>query len=109
MSSKSLGLCGLSVATEEKALESIELTSAALKYVMENRSSIGAEQNRLEHTINNEANIVENTTAAESQIRDADMAEVMVSNALSNVLLQAGQFMLAQANQSTQGVMSILG
>lgn len=109
MSSKSLGLCGLSIVTEEKALEAIELTSAALKYVMESRSSIGAEQNRLEHTINNEANIVENTTAAESQIRDANMAEIMVSNTLSNVLLQAGQFMLAQANQSTQGVMSILG
>ena len=60
-------------------------------------------------TPENEANIVENTTAAESQIRDADMAEIMVSNTLSKALLQAGQFMLAQANQSTQGVVSILG
>ena len=109
MSSKALGLCGLNVEKEETALESIDLTSAALRYVMESRSGIGAEQNRLEHTINNEANIVENTTAAESQIRDANMAEIMVSNTLSNVLLQAGQFMLAQANQSAQGVMSILG
>lgn len=109
MSSKALGLCGLNVEKEETALESIDLTSAALRYVMESRSGIGAEQNRLEHTINNEANIVENTTAAESQIRDADMAEIMVSNTLSNALLQAGQFMLAQSNQSAQGVMSILG
>ena len=109
MSSKSLGLCGLSVTKEETALEAIDLTSDALRYVMESRSGIGAEQNRLEHTINNEASIVENTTAAESQIRDADMAEIMVSNTLSKVLLQAGQFMLAQANQSTQGVVSILG
>ena len=109
MCSKSLGLCGLSVTKEETALEAIDLTSDALRYVMESRSGIGAEQNRLEHTINKEASIVENTTAAESQIRDADMAEIMVSNTLSKVLLQAGQFMLAQANQSTQGVVSILG
>ena len=102
-------MCGLSVTKEETALEAIELTSDALRYVMESRSGIGAEQNRLEHTINNEASIVENTTVAESQIRDADMAEIMVSNTLSKVLLQAGQFMLAQANQSTQGVVSILG
>lgn len=102
-------MCGLNVEKEETALGAIDLTSAALRYVMNNRSGIGAEQNRLEHTINNEANIAENTTVAESQIRDADIAEIMVSNALSNGLLQAGQFILVQANQSTQGVMSILG
>ena len=73
------------------------------------RSDLGAIQNRLEHTISNLDNIVENTTAAESQIRDTDMATEMVRYSNNNILTQAGQAMLAQANQSNQGVLSLLG
>jgi flagellin len=72
------------------------------------RSTLGAVQNRLEHTINNLDNIVENTTSAESEIRDTDMAEEMVEYSKNNILAQAGQSMLAQANQATQGVMNLL-
>ena len=73
------------------------------------RGSLGAIQNRLEHTIANVDNVVENTNAAESRIRDTDMADEMVNYSKNNILQQAGQAMLAQANQSTQGVLSILG
>ena len=73
------------------------------------RGSLGAIQNRLEHTIANVDNVVENTNAAESRIRDTDMADEMVNYSKNNILQQAGQSMLAQANQSTQGVLSILG
>lgn len=71
-------------------------------------AGLGAIQNRLEHTINNLDNVVENTTSAESQIRDTDMAEEMVEYRKNNILAQAGQSMLAQANQATQGVLSLL-
>ena len=82
---------------------------AALQDVSEQRSDLGAIQNRLEHTINNLDNVVENTTAAESAIRDTDMATEMVKFSNNNILAQAGQSMLAQANQANQGVMSLLG
>ena len=82
---------------------------AALQDVSEQRSNLGAIQNRLEHTINNLDNVVENTTAAESAIRDTDMATEMVKFSNNNILAQAGQSMLAQANQSNQGVLSLLG
>ncbi len=82
---------------------------AAIKSVNEQRSELGAVQNRLEHTINNLDNVVENTTSAESAIRDTDMATEMVKYANNNILAQAGQSMLAQANQSNQGVLSLLG
>ena len=75
---------------------------------MSQRSILGAVQNRLDHTINNLDNIVENTTAAESRIRDTDMAKSMVSHANNQILAQAGQAMLAQANQTNQGVLSLL-
>ena len=81
---------------------------AALQDVSEQRSDLGAIQNRLEHTIKNLDNIVENTTSAESAIRDTDMATEMVRYSNSNILAQAGQSMLAQANQSNQGVLSLL-
>lgn len=90
----------------KKAISSI--TSAIAK-ISRIRSDLGAIQNRLEHTINNLDNIVENTTAAESQIRDTDMAATMVAYSNNQVLAQAGQSMLAQANQSNQGVLSLLG
>ena len=80
----------------------------ALQVVSEQRSDLGAIQNRLEHTINNLDNVVENTTAAESQIRDTDMASEMVKYSNNNILAQAGQAMLAQANQANQGVLSLL-
>ena len=80
----------------------------AIKQIATKRSDLGAVQNRLEHTINNLDNVVENTTSAESAIRDTDMATEMVKFANNNILAQAGQAMLAQANQSIQGVLSLL-
>ena len=80
----------------------------AIKTLSEQRSELGAVQNRLEHTINNLDNVVENTTAAESRIRDTDMATEMVKYSNNNILAQAGQAMLAQSNQANQGVMSLL-
>ena len=80
----------------------------AINSVSEQRSALGAVQNRLEHTINNLDNVVENTTSAESSIRDTDMATEMVKYSNNNILAQAGQAMLAQSNQSNQGVLSLL-
>ena len=85
------------------------VTKTALQVVSSQRSDLGAIQNRLEHTINNLDNVVENTTSAESAIRDTDMATEMVKFANNNILAQAGQAMLAQANQANQGVLSLLG
>ena len=82
---------------------------SAMKTVSQQRSDLGAIQNRLEHTIKYLDNVVENTTSAESQIRDTDMATEMVKYSNNNILTQAGQAMLAQANQSNQGVLSLLG
>ena len=82
--------------------------STAIEEVSKMRSDFGAVQNRLEHTIDNLDNIVENVTASESRIRDTDMADEMVKYSKNNILTQAGQSMLAQANQSTQGVLSLL-
>jgi flagellin len=84
-------------------------TKLALNTVSKQRSDLGAVQNRLEHTINNLDNVVENTTSAESAIRDTDMATEMVRYSNNNILQQAGQAMLAQANQANQGVLSLLG
>jgi flagellin len=94
--------------TTATAGASIDIISNALKEVSKQRSMLGAIQNRLEHTIKNLDNVVENTTAAESQIRDTDMATEMVQFSKNNILAQAGQSMLAQANQSNQGVLSLL-
>ena len=88
-----------------KAMSQIQ---GAISKVSEQRSYLGALQNRLEHTIANLDNISENTSSAESRIRDTDMAEEMVNYSKNNILAQAGQSMLAQANQSTQGVLSLL-
>ena len=108
MSSKGIGVDGLKVNTEESATKAIDTISDAIQKVSSQRSSLGAVQNRLEHTIDNLDNIVENTTSAESRIRDTDMADEMVKYSKNNILQQAGQSMLAQANQSTQGVLSLL-
>ena len=86
----------------------INTIANAIQKVSTQRSALGAVQNRLEHTISNLDNVVENTTSAESQIRDTDMATEMVKYSNNNILSQAGQAMLAQANQSNQGVLSLL-
>ena len=94
--------------TGANATSAVDVVAAALQEVSKQRSALGAVQNRLEHTVKNLDNVVENTTAAESQIRDTNMAEEMVKYSNNNILLQAGQSMLAQANQSNQGVLSLL-
>ena len=111
MSAKGLGVNGLKVdgADDSNALGAIDTLKEAIQKVSTQRSALGAVQNRLEHTINNLDNVVENTTAAESQIRDTDMATEMVKYSNNNILAQAGQSMLAQANQANQGVLSLLG
>ncbi|SFU66254.1 MULTISPECIES: flagellin [Butyrivibrio] len=90
------------------AKDSIHKIKEALEKISSQRADLGAIQNRLEHTIRNLDNVVENTQAAESQIRDTDMAEEMVRYSNNNILAQAGQSMLAQANQTNQGVLSLL-
>ena len=109
MNAKGLKVNGVSAATTTAAASMNSAVKAAIKQVSSQRSSLGAVQNRLEHTIKNLDNVVENTTAAESAIRDTDMAEEMVKYSNQNILQQAGQAMLAQANQANQGVLSLLG
>ncbi len=104
--SASIDVTGSSGVNARTAMDNIK---AALESVSKQRSDLGAIQNRLEHTIKNLDNVTENTQAAESQIRDTDMAKEMVKYSNNNILAQAGQSMLAQANQSNQGVLSLLG
>jgi flagellin len=111
MSSKGLGINGLKVdgSNSSNADDAVNTIKEALQKVSDQRASLGAVQNRLEHTIANLDNVVENTTSAESRIRDTDIAKEMVNYSKNNILAQAGQSMLAQANQSTQGALSLLG
>ena len=111
MSSTGIGVNGVQVsgATNASAEQAISTIKTALASVSSQRADLGAVQNRLEHTIKNLDNVVENTTAAESAIRDTDMATEMVTFSNANILAQAGTSMLAQANQSNQNVLSILG
>ena len=110
MNSSYLGIKGLNVAdgSGNAATYAIDAIADAVAKVSEQRSALGAVQNRFEHTIDNLDNVVENTTSAESRIRDTDMAEEMVAYSKNNILQQAGQSMLAQANQANQGVLSLL-
>ena len=110
MSAKSIGVDGIQVTGSDStnADKAVNTIGRAIKQVSKQRSALGAVQNRLEHTISNLDNVVENTTSAESRIRDTDMAEEMVSYSKNNILMQAGQSMLAQANQQNQGVLSLL-
>ena len=110
MSADGLGVKNLKVdgADDTNAKNAVETIKEAIQKVSTQRSALGAVQNRLEHTISNLDNVVENTTSAESQIRDTDMATEMVKYSNNNILAQAGQAMLAQANQSNQGVLSLL-
>nr|WP_300816373.1 flagellin [uncultured Acetatifactor sp.] len=111
MSARGLGINGLKVNGDDSsnADAAINTIAAALQKVSNQRSSLGAIQNRLEHTINNLDNVVENTQSAESAIRDTDMATQMVTYSNNQILAQAGQAMLAQSNQANQGVLSLLG
>ena len=109
MSANKIGVSGLTVSSNATAGASMKKIQDAIEKVSDQRSKLGAIQNRLEHTIANLDTTSENTSAAESRIRDVDMADEMVNYSKNNILAQAGQSMLAQANQSTQGVLSILG
>ena len=110
MNAKSIGIAGINVsdATGKIATYAIDAIADAIQRVSAQRAELGAIQNRLEHSIANLDNVVENTEAAESRIRDTDMADEMVEYSKNNILQQAGQSMLAQANQATQGVLSLL-
>ena len=108
MNASSLGVSGLKVSSFSQAGTSMSKIQAAIDKVSTQRSKLGALQNRLEHTINNLDTTAENTQAAESRVRDTDMASEMVQYSKNNILTQAGQSMLAQANQQTQGVLSLL-
>ncbi len=108
MSASNLGIGSVSVASLASAKTAIDSIAGAIEKLNKQRADLGAVQNRLEHTINNLDNVVENTTAAEASIRDTDMAAEMVKYSNNNILAQAGQAMLAQANQSNQGVLSLL-
>ena len=109
MNASSLGVSGLKVSSFDSAGTAMSKIQAAIDTVSTQRSKLGALQNRLEHTINNLDTTAENTQSAESRIRDTDMASEMVQYSKNNILSQAGQSMLAQANQSNQGVLSLLG
>ena len=108
VSASKLGVDKVDITTSTKARESLTTIDEAIQTLSSFRAKLGAVQNRLEHTINNLDNVVENTTAAEAQIRDTDMATEMVKYSNNNILAQAGQAMLAQSNQANQGVLSLL-
>lgn len=105
---RALGIQNLDVSTSMDADDAINRIKSAIHMVSGFRSEFGTTQNRLEHTVANLNNAVENTTAAESEIRDTDMAKEMVAYANHNILTQAGQSVLSQANQSQQGILSLL-
>ncbi len=109
VSANGLKVSAVEVSTNAKAGAAMHSIQDAIESVSKQRSKLGAIQNRLEHTINNLDTNAENTQAAESRIRDTDMADEMVQYSKNNILSQAGQSMLAQANQQTQGVLSLLG
>ena len=108
MNAEKLGVSKVRVSSFASAGSGMSSIQKAIEKVSTQRSKLGALQNRLEHTVANLDNIAENTQTAESRIRDTDMAEEMVNYSKNNILAQAGQSMLAQANQSTQGVLSLL-
>ena len=108
MTSDTLGVKGLTITTADTAKAAIDTVNKAIDSVSSIRSDLGALQNRLEHTINNLGVQTENITAAESRIRDVDMAKEMMNYTKNNILVQASQAMLAQANQVPQGVLQLL-
>ena len=108
MSASGIGVGSVKVSSQSSAQSALGTIKTAITSVSTFRSQLGAVQNRLEHTINNLDNVVENTTSAESKIRDTDMATEMVKYSNNNILAQAGQAMLAQANQANQGVLGLI-
>ena len=108
MDAATLEVDSLDLKTQDGANAAITSVASAIKAVSSQRSDLGALQNRLEHTVLNLDNVAENTQAAESRIRDTNVPQEMVNFSKNNILAQAGQAMLAQANQSTQGVLSLL-
>ena len=108
MHAKAMGIADIDVSTQTGAAAAVDKIKAAINYVSTTRGDLGAIQNRLEHTINNLSVTTENMTAAESRIRDVDMAEEMMAYTKNNILVQASQAMLAQANQLPQGVLQLL-
>ncbi len=108
MTTNSIGVSGVDVADQENARQAIDVINNAIDFVSSMRSDFGALQNRLDHTLNNLSVQTENITAAESRIRDVDMAEEMMAYTKNNILVQASQAMLAQANQVPQGVLQLL-
>jgi flagellin len=108
MSSTGLTVNGLDISTQEGADAAVDTLDGAIKLVSDERAKLGANQNRLEHTINNLSTSSENLTAAESRIRDVDMAKEMMEQTKNAILAQASQAMLAQANQLPQGVLQLL-
>lgn len=108
MSATSIGVGGADVSTQDAANKAIEMVDSAVKTVSMQRAGLGALQNRLEYTVNNLTTTNENLTAAESQIRDTDMATEMINYTKNNILQQASQAMLAQANQQPQAILQLL-
>jgi flagellin len=108
MTASGLGVDAVDVSSQVGASSGIAAVKSGISSLSSMRADLGAVQNRLEHTIKNLDNVTENTQAAESQIRDTDMAKEMVKYSNNNILAQAGQSMLAQANQTNQGVLSLL-
>ena len=108
MSTSSLGISGIDISTQTGASSAMDKIKKAINTVSSTRGDLGAIQNRLEHTINNLSVTTENMTAAESRIRDVDMAQEMMNYTKNNILVQASQAMLAQANQLPQGVLQLL-
>ena len=105
---KAMGIDGISIADQDSAGEAIDVIKAAVNYVSDVRGTLGATQNRLDHTINNLSVMTENIQDAESTIRDVDVAEEMMAYTKNNILIQSAQAMLAQANQVPQGVLQLL-
>ena len=108
MSSSAIGVANADVSTQDAANKAIEMVDTAVKTVSMQRAGLGALQNRLEYTVNNLTTTNENLTAAESQIRDTDMATEMINYTKNNILQQASQAMLAQANQQPQAILQLL-
>ena len=108
MDTASLGIENIDISSQSGAKAAIDVIKAAINRVSSTRGDLGAVQNRLEHTINNLSVTTENMTAAESRIRDVDMAEEMMAYTKNNILVQSSQAMLAQANQIPQGVLQLL-
>ncbi len=108
MHTKAMGIADINISNQSDAAKAVDAIKSAINYVSSTRGDLGAIQNRLEHTINNLSVTTENMTAAESRIRDVDMAEEMMAYTKNNILVQASQAMLAQANQIPQGVLQLL-